>query len=198
MADQLRQLLGDPLEAQTLVRSTDLVTSVPENELRLRYCGEVELAYNRSFGGNLRGSYSVTLRPDITLDVGPVRHFLDAKFRVERRSQAETQGEAAEDEAIARVLPTGWFKAEDIRKMHTYREAIRGAAGTDARPVASVWVLYPGSETVYFDELLGRSSQLPAEGVALRGVGAIPLVPGEDPSQLGALVRRLIGSTTAG
>ena len=68
-ADILRDLLGEPLEARTLVRSDDVRTTVPENEIRLRYRGDVELAYNRSFGGNLRGSYSVTLRPDITLDV---------------------------------------------------------------------------------------------------------------------------------
>ncbi len=74
-ADVLRDLIGEPLEAQTLVRSDDFSATVPENEIRLRYPGNVELAYNRSFGGNRRGSYSVTLRPDITLDVGAARHF---------------------------------------------------------------------------------------------------------------------------
>ena len=57
-------------------------------------------------------------------------------------------------------MPKGWFNAEDIRKMHTYREAIRGS-GTDAKPVASVWVLYPGIETVFFDQERGRLAGSP-------------------------------------
>ena len=55
-------------------------------------------------------------------------------------------------------MPTGWFKAEDIRKMHTYREAIRGRRCGRQKPVASVWVLYPGTETVFFDEVRGAHS----------------------------------------
>jgi hypothetical protein len=192
VADILRELVGEPLEAQTLVRSDDLRTTVPENEIRLRYPGDVELAYNRSFGGNLRGSYSVTLRPDITLDVGAVRHFLDAKFRVERRSTPLSRDEAADELASAAALPSGWFKAEDIRKMHTYREAIRGASVDEAPSAATVWVLYPGTETVFFDEERGRMRGLPEDPASLRGVGALPLVPGEEPVELASLLRGLV------
>lgn len=88
-------------------------------------------------------------------------------------------------------MPTGWFKAKDIRKMHTYREAIRGA-DADAKPVASVWVLYPGTGFRFFDEQRGQLTGLPDESVELRGVGAIPLAPGEEPALLAAVLRRLV------
>ena len=143
MADLLRALVGEPLEATTLVRSDELTTQVPENEIRIRYPGDIELAYNRSFAGNLGGSYSVTLRPDITLDVGETRHFFDAKFRVERPPAPAASIDEAEELAVAASLPKGWFKAEDVRKMHTYREAIGGCPGAKAMPVGSVWSL-PG------------------------------------------------------
>ena len=59
-----------------------------------RYPQGVRLAYNRSYGGNVAGSYSVTLRPDITLTVGDELHLLDAKFRL----QEVERGTAAQEE----------------------------------------------------------------------------------------------------
>jgi len=191
MADLVRLLAGEPLEASTIVRNDEFTAYVPENEIRIRYPGEVELAYNRSFGGNLRGSYSVTLRPDITLDVGDVRHFFDAKFRVERKAAVTTSSDEAEDQAIAAALPSGWFKAADICKMHTYREAIRGSSAVDVKPVATVWVLYPGSEFRFFDEERGRLYELP-EDITPQGVGAIPVAPGDDSVILAELLGRLL------
>jgi len=139
----------------------------------------------------LRGSYSVTLRPDITLDVGDVRHFFDAKFRVERKAAVTTSSDEAEDQAIAAALPSGWFKAADICKMHTYREAIRGSSAVDVKPVATVWVLYPGSEFRFFDEERGRLYELP-EDITPQGVGAIPVAPGDDSVILAELLGRLL------
>ena len=192
MADLLRALVGEPLEATTLVRSDELTTQVPENEIRIRYPGDIELAYNRSFAGNLGGSYSVTLRPDITLDVGETRHFFDAKFRVERPPAPAASIDEAEELAVAASLPKGWFKAEDVRKMHTYREAIGGCPGAKAMPVGSVWVLYPGTEFVYFDQHQGRLHHLPESATRPQGVGAIPLAPGEGSGELESVVARLL------
>ena len=192
MADLLRVLVGEPLEAATLVRSDEFTAYVPENVIRLRYPGAIELAYNRSYGGNLKGSYSVTLRPDITLDIGGVRHLFDAKFRVERAAVAPTSEEKAEDRAIEAAMPSGWFKADDIRKMHTYRDAIGCCPSGEPHDVASVWVLYPGTEFAFFDQDRGRLAQLPEDLATLRGVGAMPLEPGVEAVALTALLRRLL------
>jgi predicted component of viral defense system (DUF524 family) len=76
--------------------------------------------------------------------------------------------------------------------MHTYREAIRGASVDEAPSAATVWVLYPGTETVFFDEERGRMRGLPEDPASLRGVGALPLVPGEEPVELASLLRGLV------
>jgi predicted component of viral defense system (DUF524 family) len=46
------------------------------------------------------------------------------------------------------LVTRGWFKHADILKMHAYKDAI----GIPAGQVASVWVLYPGTEFRFFAE----------------------------------------------
>ena len=148
----------------------------------------VTAAYNPSFSAkqDKRRSYSLTLRPDISvrLPAGPNRglHLLDAKFKLD--NLGELLDEHLEDDSEARGR--SGVKNIDLYKMHTYRDAI-----PDAR---SVWVLYPGAETCFFDANLRPKctaiTDLPTEVV---GVGGVPLRPEDDADEgLRELVGRLL------
>ena len=143
----------------------------------------VALYYNRSFSqGQGYTSYSLTLRPDYTVETFPVIygstfeqcrvsaekmgaitfiHF-DAKFRIanldlRRAGDDDNQNAAAtEDDA----------KPEDVYKMHTYNEAIRGTA-------ASV-ILFPGAQPAEG----GLNQSFAKYRELIPGVGALAISPG--------------------
>ena len=143
----------------------------------------VALYYNRTFKpGPGYTSYSLTLRPDYTIETFPVIygssfeqcrssaekvgaityiHF-DAKFRIANLDLNlagdfdRQDAEAADDDA----------KPEDVYKMHTYNEAIRGTA-------ASV-ILFPGGQAA--DGGLNQSFEKYRE--LIPGVGALAISPG--------------------
>jgi predicted component of viral defense system (DUF524 family) len=132
-------------------------------EVRIVYEGGVSLVFNRSSprseglsGGPVGDdydwgdSYSHGFAPDIVVVRGEQVLVLDAKYR----------GFYREDE----VGGITSCKEEDINKMHTYHDAIRGVVGAFA--------LYPGEERKYY----------PAHGESRfwYGVGAIPLHPDTD------------------
>ena len=99
--------------------------------------GDVKVLYNVTYSRPAHGqpelghnSYSVRLRPDITIRTSSGGlHLFDAKLKVDFASAAN-----ADDEDDPGRLDT--FKREDLYKMHAYRDAL-GAQ--------SVWVLYPGT-----------------------------------------------------
>ncbi len=142
----------------------------------------VALYYNRPFTrGPGHTSYSLTLRPDYTVETFPVIygssfeqchssaeklgeityiHF-DAKFRIanldlKRAGDYEGPDAITHDDA----------KPEDVYKMHTYNEAIRGTA-------ASV-ILFPGGQEA--DGRLNQSFVKYRE--LIPGVGALAISPG--------------------
>jgi len=152
--------------------------------LMARWADGTELAYDKPFTRNdgFHGhSWSVALRPDVSLWVpqGPSEglHLFDAKFKIDRSQSGAEPGGCAD------------VHATDIHKMHAYRDAI-----PEAR---SAWVMYPGTA---FSGLLPdgsrvhSASELP-EGVG--GVGAVPLVPGSEPTDLRALLGVLLGISRA-
>ena len=63
----------------------------------------------------------------------------------------------------------GRFKRGDLYKMHTYRDAIANAR--------SVWILYPGHETCFFDLHAGPRESLDSMSQPIEVVGAIALTP---------------------
>ncbi|WP_419939456.1 DUF2357 domain-containing protein [Candidatus Palauibacter sp.] len=163
------------------------------------WAGGTRLAYNESFSrsrSSSNHSYSVPLRPDITLRVpeGPNRglHVLDAKFRVQTLGDAGLERD--DDPAEKASERRGDFKRGDIYKMHAYRDAIPNAH--------SVWILYPGTEFRFFHAsgrtpVSGSPEELPE---SIQGVGAIPFVPRINGVSGGALhpearatLRRLVG-----
>ena len=169
VAARLRACLGPPTAADTLESDFEQV-SAPRG-MRIAWREGVELFYNASFrrSSKSRRSTSVPLRPDIALRIpsGQHRgwHIFDAKFRLDLRAFDE------DDEAAAST-----FKREDLYKMHTYRDAIVGAA--------SVWILYPGEEKRFFP------AEVDAPDGGRRGVGAIPTMPGR--VELDEVLRELV------
>ena len=114
---------------------------------------------------------------------------MDAKFRLRKLDQV-MPAEGKEDEEVTEKAEErlGEFKKADLYKMHTYRDAIPRAR--------SVWILYPGDlarfffidgsvTTGGFDSLTG----------AIKGVGALPLVPTEEEqSELGSVLEHLVST----
>ena len=124
-----------------------------------------------SKAGEYRRSSSVTLRPDVLLEIKPQnaekpeRHAFDAKFRVKLESPPrqglESAEEGGEDWASARI---GRNVLSTYETAHTYRDALEG--------VRSVRILYPGTEASFH----------PAHGAvngSRDGVGALSLRPGD-------------------
>jgi predicted component of viral defense system (DUF524 family) len=198
LADALSELVGRPAEARTLTVDDDVAVHLRQG-VRLDYGDSIVLWYNRLFPGNLRGSYSLAFRPDITLQLGESLHFFDAKFRVDRF--ATPQDEEVDSDSESQTLEhasSGWFKKADIHKMHAYRDAIGCSTTKDGKRVSTVWVLYPGTECAFYDVTLGRLG--PAEfstGHSMTGVGALALVPGSANAQLTAVLKKLVSSYLA-
>lgn len=161
----------------------------------------VALYYNRSFSkGPGYTSYSLTLRPDYTIETFPLIygsnfeecqrtaarqgevtyiHF-DAKFRIQNLDLSKA-GDVGNSETPADDQEA---KPEDIYKMHTYNEAIRGTA-------ASV-ILFPGSleeqiggEEKKAQRVLPQSFQKYRE--LIPGVGALAIRPGDAAARTKAL-----------
>ena len=78
----------------------------------------------------------------------------------------------------AGVASKGWWKNADIHKMHAYKDAL----GSEGARVATVWVLYPGTEERFYEVAPG----------AMEGVGAIPLEPQGDRVELSSRLLALL------
>ncbi|CAN5196325.1 hypothetical protein BH24GEM2_BH24GEM2_08600 [soil metagenome] len=171
----LESLLGPTEEARRTRADDEQVTA--KHGLAIRWKDGTQLLYNASFGrgGGKRRSYSVTLRPDITLVTRDDNfHLFDAKFRLDNLgSVMPDPGEDADDKGDER---RGTWKKADLYKMHTYRDAIPQAH--------SVRILYPGTEERFFEFSQDHPGQ---------GVGAVPLVPGAaDHAHLNAVLASVV------
>lgn len=166
-------------------------------------CRYIALYYNRSFTkGQGYTSYSLTLRPDYTIETFPEKpgqsfeesqkaaaatgeityiHF-DAKFRIHNLDLSKAGDSDEED-----VEKDEAAKPEDIYKMHTYNEAIRGTA-------ASV-ILFPGEKTADSD----LHSVFPKYHELIPGVGVLSIRPGESSIRMQAIdcVRSFLTATLA-
>jgi uncharacterized protein len=136
------------------------------------------VSYSRPSSGSIaigRDSYSVRLRPDVTVRAADGGlHLFDAKVKVEIRQAVD-----AEDGEDAAERPDT-FKREDLYKMHAYRDAL-GAQ--------SVWILYPGSDATASEYASPRVAAAAPVADGFQGVGAIALRPGADHD--GGLRKRL-------
>ncbi len=195
IAESLGALLGRPIEAIKTRESSSFATTLSEG-IKLTFPATVdglpvELWCNRTFSRARPASpsYSVPLRPDITLRTGSRLQLFEAKFRVEHFEVTENDL-AAEEAAESRDTVTrGWFKHADIHKMHAYKDAIGG----DRQEVSSVWVLYPGTEFAFFPETGSKVTAARDLPRAIRGVGAIPMTPGTTGRAHVQVLERMIG-----
>jgi len=164
--EALRAILGPPTSAEAPSR-TDL--GVVVKRLKVAWGPDVRATYQETFSAARGTSYSLSYEPDVSLHARGKLHLFDAKFRLERPK------DGTEEDS---------FRQADLDKMHAYRDAIR-----DAR---SAWVLYPGTEAVYYDASSGRSlTSLRPES---EGVGALPLRPSDGRVlELDRVLRGLLG-----
>lgn len=178
LVEVLNGLLGPPTFASR-VRSSDFQTHVPWS-FKVVWPNGTSAIYNYScsVGTSRLSSYSLGLRPDITLILpdglaGGGVHVFDAKFKVSwgTRKTSELGSEGMDEEH------TGSFLRGDVYKMHTYRDALAG--------VYSAWVLYPGEEYRSFQT---RS----AVGGTVSGVGVIPLQPTSAATELKDVLERIL------
>jgi predicted component of viral defense system (DUF524 family) len=129
--------------------------------------GDVLVYFNQTYSAGA-GSYSVSLRPDITLRLASGElHIFDAKFKRDVLPARDDVDEDGEESAARRG---------DLYKMHTYRDAL------DAR---SVFVLYPGTKTDKYP--------ISPQPAPFEGVGAIALRPGESTEVLDRTIAGIVG-----
>lgn len=153
----------------------------------------VNMYYNRTFGYSddkhmgSAGSWTVTMRPDYTLSIWPgdltekkaeekdiiVHIHFDAKYRLnkiiieDKGRDVNDVEEELQDEKKTREVNI--YKRGDLLKMHAYKDAIRRTAGA--------YVIYPGEED---KTARGFHEVIP-------GLGAFPLIPGKEETQLSYL-----------
>ena len=186
----IKAILGPPLRADVLkVNSWQVSVS---HSFEVSWGDGTTLYYNRSFSRSASAdwrSYSVPLRPDITLKVptgaNEGLHLFDAKFKLDRIDTILSEAEEMPADAAAELQ--GTFKRADLYKMHTYHDAISGAK--------TVWIIYPGTTLRLFGtdgKTYEAADKMPKGGVT--GVGAIPLQPTANPSDLlDHILRALFG-----
>jgi len=160
--------------------------------ISIDFLQDVALSYNRSYGGNLAGSYSVALRPDITLTVGDELHLLDAKFRLQSIGVATIDSAADDEVQVVGLRQWTTFQPSDIHKMHAYKDALGARRGQQRQEVRSVWVLYPGDATAFFSETAGKVSVVPGRREDVIGVGALPMQPNREPEELRRALRSML------
>lgn len=134
---------------------------------------------------DLRRGYSGDFRPDVTLTTPAGMWVFDAKFRLGKGRDLDDVFHSDEDDR-----PDASAKAEDIDKMHAYRDALPTCRGA--------YVIYPGdAKDLFAAPLSGVSGALPVRDAdpmseAVDGVGALPARPTGDLSHLSDILRVLL------
>lgn len=146
--------------------------------------GIVKIYFNKTFSRRPSGSYSLCLRPDVVVEfinnsdseASATIHVLDAKYK-----SVESISDGEEDLLLK---STRIVKSADIHKMHCYADAIEG--------VKSAVAIYPGNAFVFYPK--DRSIppiKNPAKLESIEGVGAIPLLPGQDSEDFKNFMKKL-------
>lgn len=167
VVEALSAILGPPTSSDAPKRTN---LGVVVGRFTVAWGSDARVVYQEAFTSTRGTSYSLTYEPDVSLFARGGLHLFDAKFRLDPVTDAE---------------PGRSFREDDLAKMHAYRDAIR-----DAR---SAWILYPGTESAFYDAELGPQPGAP--GPEAGGVGAISLRPGEgNRADLDRVLRGLLGA----
>lgn len=141
-----------------------------------------EPVYNRTGSRDLI-CYTVSQRPDIVLEaywpasnVTPERRLLwifDAKYRLKTK---QTNNGWNRDEGTGRSAEY-LVPPDALDQMHRYRDSILlRLEGEKSRPIISAFALYPG----ILDQTTDQENNPYAEAIEEVGIGAFPLVPGDN------------------
>lgn len=148
----------------------------------VQFTPEVKLTFNRAFSRSRGDSYSAHFRPDVVLDVNGDLFVFDAKYRLSRLDAFQSE---ETDNGPHRLGST--YKADDLHKMHAYRDALHR--------VRAAVAVYPGSQFAFF-ERDGELRSAPTCIETLDGVGAIPLQP--DCEQTKVSLRQFVSAALFG
>lgn len=121
-------------------------------------CGDTTLAYNRTYQSR-RGSYSTSLRPDVSLRIGERLWLFDAKYKAEHSALPDDEVGGSSSAAVKKI---------DLQKMHTYVDAIVEAHAAIA--------VYPGNEIALFARQRETGDDL-LDLHKFGGIGGLPLLP---------------------
>lgn len=156
------------LDSEIVIEQQDVVLSSGKISYGICFkANDVSVYYNWTESREKRTSYSLTLRPDTTVEIKvrnkKVKLVFDAKYKVQSSSS---------DDDISRYV-----KSEDIYKMHTYLDAISN--------VEFAMVVYPGTEFYFYEKPSISHVKRDFNNVnVFKGVGAIPLIPSDLSSEL--------------
>lgn len=145
--------------------------------------GEWSVHFNKTYTRKSGGSYSLRFRPDIVIEkvdttaTTSLLHVLDAKYK--------NQQYTVEDNSSSKIISI--VKPADIDKMHCYSDAIEG--------VETATAIYPGEEFIFYPRDRDASpATKPSQIPVLRGVGAVPLMPGSLNAAFDEFIERLRSS----
>jgi hypothetical protein len=164
-----KSLLGD--SALVLSHGTTTKNGEIRKSIELSH-NNISVAYNKTFSRKPGGSYSLSLRPDIIVQIdrlheNPYIAVIDAKYRNREIKVFEQELIGVPQAVISAV------KSADIHKMHCYADAIEG--------VHCAVACYPGTEFVFFPRDTNTKIYRQTSDIkSLTGVGAIPLLPKSD------------------
>lgn len=156
------------LGSEIIIEQQDVVLSSGKISYGICFkANDVSVYYNWTESREKKTSYSLTLRPDTTVEIRmgnkKVKFIFDAKYKVQSSSS---------ENDISRYV-----KSEDIYKMHTYLDAISN--------VEFAMVVYPGTEFYFYEKTSISYIKRSIEDVSsFKGVGAIPLIPSDSNSEL--------------
>lgn len=151
------EIIDETFNGQVLKNGSMIGSYAWQNE-------KYQLFFNKSYSRGRRESYSLTLRPDVSLLINGELYLFDAKYKFNANNEEEND--------LLRIV-----KPEDIHKMHAYLDAI---------PKALVAiVVYPGNQFVFYNKEIDKGKLTePTHILDLNGVGAVPLIPNKSDTVL--------------
>jgi uncharacterized protein len=171
MLNIVEECIGVTPENAVIISSNDFKAYI-NNSIKVTYKMKgvtIKVWYNKTYIKG-EGSYSLTLRPDIVIEVGDAKYIFDAKYKLEKVNwENNTENEHEEEQSFT-------FKNGDIYKMHTYKDAIDN--------VKFACILYPNPKN--------ENIQLFIKNDEFGGVGAVPLLPGIDIFKIKDFVKKYI------
>jgi len=157
-------------------------TIIEGNSIKLGCCvkkDNISVYYNKTYSKRDTETYCLNFIPDIVLEVENIeglhqRFIFDAKYKMRKLYE-----DPEED-----FITSKTFKHEDVVKMLSYLEAIKD--------VDAAFIIYPGDKFRFYEKTYNTINNVYEEVGDLKtlsGVGALPLSPGSDPTEL--MLKRL-------